>query len=420
MSKPNTLQKFLVGAHRMEGLIRLVLFFVAPIVIPILLRYIFGFSSFTTLITNSTILYFLGLIGAMASTAYYIRDIYQTETEAFPFRYLMASFFGLGAPRVSIKSETPESKWWDMVEKIGGPAYLDIDPGFAVLTETLSETANVFGHGKKHFMPNHERIYEIVDLREQEGSIPELAFATRDGIKVRVENIKFNYRIWDSRWEGLYKDQTISRNPFPYSKKAIHDYSYNRAVQVGKGDQYQLTPWFDAVKGRMTGIIKDYINEHKLEDVIGPREQNVKDARQEIRENAYKPGFKDGLRSIGTILRWWDPGDFKSEEKSVEERFVSNWSVDIMSNVVLNDAHGDAQKQAYEELGRAEAEAELLTSIIHALEGVNLGKNKAQTFHNLILMRTAQVIRALNTPAVNDHAYKPSDQQSSNDEHKLT
>lgn len=407
----------MLGSHRADGLLRLIMFFLLPIIIPILVHYLRGPSNLSAVITNAAILYFLGLIGAMASAVYYIRDIYETDVEAFSFRYLIASFFGLGTPKVNIKSKTPESQWWDMVEKIGGPAYLDIDPGFAVLTETLTETANVFGHGKKHFMPNHERIYEIVDLHEQEGPISDLVATTRDGLKVKVENIKFNYRIWDSRWDGLYKAQTVPRNPFPYSKKAIYDYAYNRAVQFKDG-KYQLTPWLDAVKGRVTGIIKGYINEHKLEDVIGPREQNEKDARQQIRENAYKPGFKDGLRSIGTILRWWDPGDFKSDDKAVEERFVSNWSVDIMNNVVLNDAHGDAQKQAYEELGRAEAEAELLTSIIHALGGVNLGKNKAQTFHNLILMRTAQVIRALNTPAPNEQISRSSDQQSSKDEHK--
>jgi hypothetical protein len=57
------------------------------------------------------------------------------------------------------------------------------------------------------------------------------------------------------------------------------------------------------------------------------------------------------------------------------------------------------EKQAYEELGRAEAEAELLMSIIHALDGIQFASDKTQTLQNLILMRTAQVIKALNTPA---------------------
>lgn len=91
-----------------------------------------------------------------------------------------------------------------------------------------------------------------------------------------------------------------------------------------------------------------------------------------------------------------------------------------MSTIAINDAHGDAQKQAYEELGRAEAEAELLTSIMHALDGVHLGNNKAQTMQNIILMQTAQVIKALNTPPAVDKLSKPPEKQSSADEHKST
>ena len=152
-----------------------------------------------------------------------------------------------------------------MVEKIGGPAYLDIGPGSAVLTETLSGPANVFGQGKKYFMPNHERISEIVDLREQEGAISDLTATTRDGIKVKVENIKFNYRIWDSRWDSLYKDQTVPRNPYPYSKQAIHTYAYNRVVQL-KEDKPQLTSWFEAVKGdrKSTRLNSSHIQKSRM------------------------------------------------------------------------------------------------------------------------------------------------------------
>jgi hypothetical protein len=78
----------------------------------------------------------------------------------------------------------------------------------------------------------------------------------------------------------------------------------------------------------------------------------------------------------------------------------------------LNKAHGEAQQLAYEELGRAEAEAELLMSIINSLNGIKLAADKPHTLQNLILMRTAQVIRALNTPAHDDQS------KGSNDEDK--
>jgi hypothetical protein len=234
-----------------------------------------------------------------------------------------------------------------------------------------------------------------------------------------VENVKYNYRIWDSRWDGLYKDRTIARNPFPYSKQAIYDYAYNRDVRLDNQGRPFLTPWSDVVRGNVQGIIKSYINEHKLDDVIAYREHGKNDPRVEIRSKAYEAAFKDKLRSVGTLLRWWDPGEFKSQ-KDVEDQFLFNWSVDFVSNAKLNRAYGEAQRLAYEELGRAEAEADLLMSIIRALDGIRFSADKKKTLQNLILVRTAQVIKAMATPTRNDQLSKTPNQESPTDKAKST
>lgn len=405
------LNRLLLGDHIIEGFFRLLVLIVIPFVLlltNILASIFFGYSFF---LGKLLMLYFLAFLSAYSSAIYYIGDIYNyEEADYIPFRYFRSCFFGVNPPNVRIRNATQESQWQEMVEKIGGPAMLDIDPGFAVLTETLTEPAKVYGQGRNQFMSRHERIYEIVDLREQEGMIEKMDAMTRDGIKVIVENIKFNYRIWDSRWDGLYKDQSIIRNPYPYSIEAIYNYTYNRFVQH-TDNKKMVAPWADTVQGRVKGIIGKYISGHKLDDVIAPTEHDQKDPRDDIRQKAYENEFKDGLRRIGTLMRWWDPGEFRSDE-NVEKQFITNWSADIESDIKINQAYGDAQKLAYEELGRAEAEAELLMSIIHAMDGVNLGANKAQTLQNLILLRTAQVIKALNTPATNEKSTKDSDKQS--------
>lgn len=386
---------FFLGDNRWVGLLRMFIMLILPVVSLITnffasLLYGYSFSLGIFLL-----IYVFLLISAIATSVHYLKDIYQIGNDSIPFRYFMACFFGLITPSININQEQQGSDEQLMVEKIGGPAYLKIDPGFVVLTETLTEPGKVHGHGT-HFMSRHERIYDIVDLREQEGMINNVTAVTQDGIQVMVENIKFNYRIWDSRWEHLYNDTSITRNPYPYTKKAIYDHAYKRPVKLNKQDQPELTAWEDAVMGPIIGILKTYISEHKLDDVIAPREQEKYSVREEIRKKAFENGVKDGLRGIGTILRWWDPGEFSTQEEEVEKQFISNWSVEITNDINLNKAHGDAQKMAYEELGRAEAEAELLMSIIHALDDIQLGKDKVQTLQNLILLRTAQVIKAFN------------------------
>jgi hypothetical protein len=393
------IKKFLCGDGRFLGILRLTIFVVIPSLFFILVSWWSIFGAISNVFRQVILIYFFALISAFAASVAYIKDIYEEETDRIPFRHFVACFFGLFIPKIKISNRIQDSAWKEMVEKIGGPAILNIEAGYAVLTETLTSPAHIYGQGSRHFISHQERVYEIIDLHEQEGSIPKVTAWTKDGIEVTAANVKFNYRLWDSQWERYRSDQAKVKNPFPFSKEAIHNYVYNRFVSVDEHGKQKSFSWPSVVSGRIQGIIRDYITERRLDDVIASREYEQKNnPREEIRDIAYQPRFEASLRTIGTTLRWWDPGEFRSLG-DIESQFLSNWSVDFKSNVRLNQAYGEAQKQAYEELGRAEAEAELLMSIIHALDGIKFASDKTQTLQNLILMRTAQVIKALNTPA---------------------
>ena len=388
----------LLGDKRLFGLLRFVfLVFVPWLFFLVILRVAF-LRPFLDNYIQLLVVYFLGLLSAIASAVNYIKDIYGLDSDRLPFRHFISSFFGLGIPKLHITNRMQESEWKEMVEIIGGPAILNIDPGYAVLTETLTSPANLYGQGNGYFLSRQERVQEIIDLQEQEGDVPELRVTTRDGITVIVENLKYNYRLWDKAWEAEPDVQAALLNPYPFSKEAVHSFVYNRTVALDNNGTPKKFNWRGAVGGHAQGIVKAYISERRLDDVIATHEHLHNNPRQEIRDKAYSPDSRKSLRGMGTILRWWDPGEFKSLEP-IEGQFLSNWSVDITSNIQINKAYGQAQKQAYEELGRAEAEAELLMSIIHSLDGIRLGTDKTQTLQNLILIRTAQVIRALNVSA---------------------
>jgi hypothetical protein len=400
-------REFFLGDWWEYGLLRTVLF----VEIPLLLLY--GdlrwrmLGPFSLLYRQLMLIYFFGFLSAFAAAVAYVKDIYGLETDRMPLWHVASCFLGLGTPRIKITNKMQDSTAKEMVAEIGGPAVLNIASGYAVLTETLTSPAHIYGQGNRHFLARHERIYEVIDLHEQEGEAKEVKATTRDGISVIIEKLKFNYRLWDQQWDAHPTLQAKDLNPYPFSKDAIYNFVYRRSVQIDDFGNQKAFGWMGAVGGSVQGIIKGYVNEHRLDDVIAAREHIHDNPRAEIRGRAYEPTFKNNLRKMGTILRWWDPGEFKSLE-NIEDQFLSNWSVDIKSNVELNKAYGDAQKQAYEELGRAEAEAELLMSIIHSLNGIRFGPDKTQTLQNLILMRTAQVIRALNTSTPDSQSNDPN------------
>lgn len=391
-------RQLLLGDRFLPGLLRFVFLVELPLLLLVLDLRWGWLGPFSILYRRLITVYFLGILSALAAGIAYLKDIYESDSDRMPFHHLVSSFFGIGIPRITVSNRLQETFGTDMVEKIGGPARLDIESGYAVLTETLTGPAHIYGPGKKQHISRQERVYEFIDLHEHEGMIPEVTAVTRDGISVTVENIRFLYRLWDRQWESDTSERETVLNPYPFSVEAIHNYVYRRTVSVDAQGHQNRFSWDGTMRGRVGSIIKDYISNHRLDDVIASREHDPENSRRTIWKKAFEDDFKKGLHSMGTLLRWWDPGEFKSL-KSIEKQFLSNWSVDIQGHIQVNQAQGDAQKQAYEELGRAEAEAELLMSIIHSLDGINLAPNKPQTLQNLILMRTAQVIRALNTPA---------------------
>ena len=393
----NPIRSFFLG-DRFAGVLRFVLFAFAPFSTLIWLAYRALWFGEPFALGWLLLLYFFSLLGVLATAIAYLKDIYDLDNDHIPVRYIMAGFFGWFPPNIRINYKEDLSLGRRTVELIGGPAKLTVEPGWVVLTETPSAPGNLYGHGRRSYLPRNERLQEVIDLHEQELKLGTANGLTRDGIKVTVENARVSYRIFDSRWETLYNDSSITHNPYPYSQIAIQNYAYGRAVVLNKdSNKPEQQSWKAAVEIRTKGLISDYINEHKLDQVIAPVDQNSKYVREEIREQAFKEGFKERMKSIGTIVRWWDPGEFRSQVM-VENQYIANWSADIQSEIRVNQAQGEAQKMAYEEMGRAEAEAELLTSIIHALDGMRLGKDKVQTLQNLILLRTAQVIKALGTP----------------------
>jgi hypothetical protein len=393
--------KILLGDEKRYGWLRLAFLVVIPIFLSILISKVPLLRPLRFAYLQLLVIYYLGSLSAMAASVAYIQDIFGLDSDRMPFRHFISSFLGVGVPKIHIANRIHESDWKDMVEVIGGPAVLNIDPGYAVLTETLTFPANLYGQGGGYFISRHERVQEIIDLHEQEGDGKDLKATTRDGITVIVENLKYNYRLWDPMWEADPTIQVDLLNPYPFSMDAVRDFVYNRTIAVDDQGRPKKFDWRGAVGGRVQGIIKDYISERRLDDVIATHEHLNQNPRQEIRDKAYLPDFKKNLRGMGTVLRWWDPGEFKSPEP-IEGQFLSDWSVDITSNIQINEAYGHAQKQAYEELGRAEAEAELLISIIHSLQDIRFGDDKSQTLQNLILIRTAQVIRALNVSTQED------------------
>ena len=80
------------------------------------------------------------------------------------------------------------------LDVIGGPGWVYVEPGNAILLERLDSPSDIFGTGR-YFIPRFHRVRNIVSLKDQHASPRDLVAHSKDGIKVTVKDFQFRYRI---------------------------------------------------------------------------------------------------------------------------------------------------------------------------------------------------------------------------------
>jgi hypothetical protein len=345
----------------------------------------------------------LVLLGALLFSARYIKDVYGLPTFKTALRYLIACLFGEWYPTLDI--ENGEMKVspgeFNLLKEIGGPGVLTVKPGNVVLLERLETPSRVCGHGK-HFVSRHERIAEVIDLNDQQGFVEQVTATTKDGMQITVRDIHYRYRLRLGRGIGDYAQRT-EEEPYPYSIQAVCNMAYNRAARLSSdGDgKTELVPWDQSIMSAVKGVITNYIRENLFDDITAPGFQE-KNPKGEIMRRFASKGFRSRLNNLGAELLWVDIGHFDVVNKEVERLRVKNWGVKWSGKAAIERAYGEAQRVSHRDIGRAEAQADMLISIIDAFNDVlelddHQDKEDLKRKHikNIILTRVARLLEVM-------------------------
>jgi hypothetical protein len=360
------------------------------------------------------------------SAAFYVRDIYHLPTLGRAFHYVTSSLFGIFYPRVQIdggriNGEDPNDES-DMEEKhllraLGGPGFVLIQPGNAVAFRDWQELRGIQSN-RLYFMRPFEMIARVVNLEDQQGHIDESPAITRDGIRLRLKNIDYRYCVSrqpkekrnENQEESEEKDKLILRRPdtpYPFSEEAINSIAYSFSVS-DKG----LESWHQAVNRSVDGALVTFITSHDLDYLTAPR-QDEQNPRRELRTELFDSAVRNSLRKAGAELHWMDIGHFDiddlesdKEQDPVDQTRTRRWAAHWIGNAKTIRSYGEAKRIVYQELARAEAQAELVMCITDALRDVSFGPDQADTLRQIFLARTAQILDALQDS--NSKKEKPS------------
>ncbi len=319
----------------------------------------------------------------------YLQDIYNLERFSLASRFIVSCLFGGYYSAVLVdggqKKLAPAEV--NLLDIIGGPGYVLINPGSAVLVEGLFEPLYVLRTGG-HLLSRFESIGLITSLEDQYTTLEEMKTITKDGIQVAVRNIRLRYRILSRGERGEVVARTAAQ-PYPFDESALMDVAYNLSVDA-KGQ----TSWANTVRGMVVGDIQDFINMNNLDYLTAPRDAQ-QDAIREMRERLLSEMIQSRLRGIGAELLWVDVGHIEIVEPDVDQSRINLWQSKWVGDASVVAAYSEAKQLAYREMGRAEGQAELIMSITDALEQSDVNEDSARTLQELFLVRTAQILDAL-------------------------
>ena len=353
---------------------------------------VFNLSTLRYMIAPLAAMVFIWIKGAM-----FVQDIYALKYFKDAWKYVSASMFGTKYPQLMIdKGEKQLSpKEINLIDVIGGPGHVHIQPGNAAMFRKLREPSRV-SVTSSYFLEPFETIAQTVYLDDQQGDreeVPDLM--TRDGIRVTLKDVHFRYRIKQQTRNGAQVRKSL-HEPYPFSDEAMWNVAFNLNV-----NKTGLAKWNVAVETTVINGLTDFITSKRLDELTAPIGL-PKNPRVELKDNVLFTNIQRGLAGLGAELLWIDVGHVHVVEESVDGQRTDLWAAEWVGDAEITRAYGEAKRLAYQELGRAEAQAEMILSITDSLRESALDPSTNYNIRKLLLVRTAQVLDAMSSPQNDD------------------
>jgi regulator of protease activity HflC (stomatin/prohibitin superfamily) len=306
------------------------------------------------------------------------------------FHYLELILFGAWYPGIVVRQGKVDADpdQYNLLTKVGGPGYVIVELGNAAVLESYqlaplrrNACVRVVTNGVFRLC-QFERIKQVVGLEDQKKDLDPVECVTKDGITVIVNSVRIRYRIVPGK-----TNQSLQTDPFPLDSEMVLRSVYGR--QIGAAGPQD---WHWIVQGMVKTALKKYFSRRLLNQVIAPN--GGEDPRSEILRQIRSVEFSNELLEYGAEITWMDIGRFDLPKEAEEQR-VDTWRTRWAGNAELTRSLGQAQNDAYREIGEAEGQAEMLLGIIQSLEDLGTNGDSGERLHDLFLVRIAQLIRGL-------------------------
>jgi hypothetical protein len=322
---------------------------------------------------------------ALFASASFVQDVYDLDSIWQGLRHIVASMSGfMGYILIVDEGEVKQERGkTNPLQTVGGPGWVIIRPGNVVQFRQLRELTNTSTE-LKYYLSDFERIELSVSLEDQVGHTAAAKMETLDGIRVVFNDIRYGYRI---RPASRDFKRSLSQ-PFSFSRKALEAYLFERSV-----DDKEYRSWRRNISFAIDGPIMQLVNSNPIDFLMAPGIDDM-EVRRRIREFTLR---RQPLSRAGAELLWIDIGAIQAETfgEEIDSKRLERWAVDWKGDAEVIRAYGEANRRVLMERARANAQAEIITSIANSFELIGWQDDEVTNLRSILLSRTTQLIERL-------------------------
>lgn len=323
----------------------------------------------------------LGIIFILWRATEFLNKVFHLSTPSSGLNHVVAMMFGYTSTWVSVHQGKIEPETSDRTAQIiGGPAWLIVEEGNAVLLERGAGFSRIVGTGIHRLAP-HERVRGVIDLRAhyRKGSSNVL---TKDGIPVKMD-VDLTFRVTEKNVPGdpqsappppplgplsrlrrrlglrVRRDLLETSRPHRFSRETVRRLVYETAIFSPD----QPPDWTNSFYNVRSGDITDQIANRRLDEISAPEDVQVH-PRAEIarkgQEDARKVASALGIEILDMTLGVIEPQD---KYQHIASQIIANWKIEWERRAKLLEAQAQANRTQLLEEARAEAQANMIQAL---------------------------------------------------------
>jgi hypothetical protein len=351
-----------------------------------------------------------GWLLALVVGSAYLRNLLELESTATAWDYLTAVLFGGPYPRLFVsQGEVRKTSEANPLLRVGGPGWLMVDPGSAVVLESHGLPSNIVLNGR-HFVHQFETVREIFDLRERERALTDLAIVTRDGIPLVLDEVRIRFRLATA-------DALSSSLPYPADRDALARACYTPARRVAPtSDGPARESWEAGVCRQVVRMVGRWIANQSMDDLIPPPDREETAPYRRLLNNYLLHREARALfAGMGAEITWTSIGHLRPDPGITADlpggdvlgQIIDTWKSKHVALAQDEMAEAESYARKLESLAVVQARAQMLMNIVEILrQAREAGVPLDNAVADQLLQQASGVIdtrmAALKIPAVVD------------------